>query len=186
MSNCPICQGSGRINLPVYRSVPMVISQVEIDAKLQDSFRTYDCPECVGKAAAEEQVEILYSRVEIEKDAPAEYARGVIVRKLSDYLVKNGLVEFSEKDVTVNFRDMKSVYARVAVVSRARTQSVEQRRFNQGLKIADEIISIATAKISNWGSYYDRQTVSKAEVHRFVNEAIKEFRERGQSWEPSE
>ena len=171
MSECVICQGARRIRLPVHRPVNPLYVDTDIimgATTIEESYRTYPCPEC-DKQAAEERIHVLYAE-EVLRDGVGRYSgHGVdshvalsLASATARKILEDGLIEIRKEE-----RGGDIVYrSRLGVVSPRMVATMERRVFEKMQKFLDIVRSKAAAAISIWGFHYtgDNGMISKAQA----------------------
>jgi hypothetical protein len=120
----------------------------------EESSRTYPCPECNTKTAAEEKVEIVYATEEFKRHpVPAGAKQDVAMglsRAVADHLLRNNLIEISEE----KRGDDTLFIAKCAVVAPKTATRIERRAFEMMKKVLGRVAESAAERIAVWGSHY--------------------------------
>lgn len=178
MADCVICQGSKTVRLPVYRRVSYAFDANVALAmeKPEESYRTYQCPECSGEQAAEEKVSIIYAEQTVR--APYVDEKGIkdavsrdLVMATADKLLRDGLIEIkSEKR-----GEDTLFYSKLGAVSPRAVQRLEARAFDKMKEMLGNVLTRAMESIAVWGSHYSGSEgmISKGQAIDYVDAAFR-------------
>lgn len=185
MVECVICLGERRIRLPIRRRARTSYADIIMGATtIEESYRTYPCPEC-DKQAAEERIHFLYAE-EVLRDGVGRYSGHDVDSHVAlslasasaRKLLEDGLIEIRKEN-----RGGDIVYrSRLGVVSPRMVATMERRIFEKMRMFLDTVRSKAAAAISIWGSHYtgNEGMISKAQaidsVAAAFNKALLEAR----------
>lgn len=152
---CAICSGDRFIRLPVRHMVTARYADMSVRPMLADeSSRTYPCPECNTKTAAEEKVEIVYAMEEFKRHpAPAGAKQDIAVslsRAIADNFLRKNLIEISEE----KRGDDTLFIAKCAVVAPKTATRIERRALEMMKKFLGRVADSAAESIAVWGSHY--------------------------------
>lgn len=191
-SDCDICCGEGTVRMRIHHRT----SAFEPDAvpqMIQDSHRSYACPECGGAVPAErahvlEQHTIVEGRIKDKRYH--ESRRELIARAMADKLLKEGFITFSQTargDCPPLFRDPGSfiLRGRLGVVSQNFVKKLDERVAEHQTEIAEQTIDAAVENIRIWGSALDWQTINKEEACRQVRQALPDVLGQRARWRPA-
>jgi hypothetical protein len=177
MSECVICQGSEFVRLPVYRRVSARYADAPVPLSLaaEEAYRTYPCPECNEKTAAEEKVSTLYATESVRNYGDENFdmqpvVTGNLARAISNKLLKDNMVEI----VKEKRGDETLFIAKIGVVAPRTFQRIEARALDKMTEFLRGVTSAASHAISVWGSQYsgDDGPISKGMAIRFMREAF--------------
>lgn len=177
MTECVICQGNKFVRLPVYRraSARYIDAAIPLSIAAEESHRTYPCPECNEKTAAEEKVSILYATETIAErgNEPADLQRIVahsLSKAIADKLLADEMIEISKE----KRGDDLLFIAKVGVVSPKTFQRIEERAIEKMTEFLVGVSAEATKNIALWGSSYsgDDGPIAKGMAMRFIREAF--------------
>ncbi len=180
MIDCVICQGAGRVRLPVYKKLSMAFdanAAISLDP-IEDSFRTYACPECSGEQATEEKVSIVYAestlsggRVLGTEPGLMEAVARDLARATAEKLLRDGLIEIkSEKR-----GEDTLFYSKLGAVSPRAVQRLEARAFDKMKEMLGNVLTRAMESIAVWGSHYSGSEgmISKGQAIDYVDAAFR-------------
>lgn len=177
--DCDICRGNGVIKLPVYRPASVHYEALPMPMAMEESSRTYACPECSRKVPEHKvmivgaQTSVASWDVEKYRGQVMQAVQGNLANMLAHQMMKDGLIEFSEREGSmdnVHFR------ATVGVVSKASVATIEQRATEKMVGFLDGVLEAAAESISVWGRAYTGHEgfISKGMAIGFVSTAFKE------------
>lgn len=177
MTECVICQGNKFVRLPVYHraSTRYMDSAIPLSIAAEETYRTYPCPECNEKTAAEEKVSIIYATetVATRGDEPADLqgvVAGSLSRAIADKLLADEMIEIRKE----RRGDDLLFVAKVGIVAPKTFQRIESRALEKMTEFLRGVTVEAARNISVWGSSYsgDDGPISKGMAVRFVREAF--------------
>lgn len=177
MSECVICQGSKFVRLPVYRkaSATYMAEAIPLTMAAEESSRTYPCPECNEKTAAEEKVTVLYATESIrtygeETDGLDNVAVPALAKAIARKLIDDKMVEISKEQRG----DDTLFIAKVGIVAPKTFQRIESRALEKMVEFLRGVTTSASQAISVWGSHYsgDGGPIEKGMAIRFMTEAF--------------
>jgi hypothetical protein len=160
MSECVICQGARTIRLPVHRMVSYAFdasAALSLDS-IEESYRTYECPECSGKQAAEEKVSIVYAEQTVREgyENDPRLVEGVaqnLARATADKLLRDGLIEIkSEKR-----GEDTLFYSKLGAVSPKGVKRIEARALDKMKEFLGGVLSKATDRHCRMGQPLHRE-----------------------------
>ncbi|HWK44889.1 MAG TPA: hypothetical protein VNT30_09220 [Stellaceae bacterium] len=152
---CPICQGSRTVRLFVYH--PVTTKPLARQARLEDSSRTYPCPECTRKAVSEEHVTILqhtavFGATYLVREGLEIYAMRTAAAALSRRLLDDQFIKFSYFPNVLP--GSTEVVATLAAVAPSHVASMEQRIAERQGDVARRVVEQAVREIEIWGSAF--------------------------------
>lgn len=178
-ARCEVCRGARYVRLPLYREASASIGPVEMGLVAMESmYREYPCPECCGWVK-EDRVAVLdahsvvderYDRLEV-RDAAKRNAAHLLV----DHLLRSGLISFETvKRESPRGHGLEIVaMATLGVVAPGVVASIEERATERGKQLTEAVAVQAIKEISNWGSYYRTEGISKSRAADFIREALR-------------
>jgi len=177
MKTCQICRGSRKISLPLHYEVTMCAEKAFLSGAPNESYRTYDCPECSSakptKGLALLGAQQMVSHVDIEhsRGEVVTYVKRSMAHMLADELLKSGMISFTEGDG--GFRGMK-LQAQIAVGSADSAALLDKEMDARASEMLNGIAEAATTQISQWGSDFsgDSGPISKSMAIDFVRQAF--------------
>ncbi|MEK1908157.1 MAG: hypothetical protein AAAB13_20485 [Pseudomonas sp.] len=177
MSNeCVICRGDRFVRLPVYHPISARYdASAAISMKAEESYRTYPCPQCNEKTAAEERVDIVYATEEFKRaPVPAGAKQDVahsLSRAIADHLLRKGLIEISEE----KRGDDTLFIAKCAVVNPRVATRIERRAVDMMKKFLGNVADRAAEHIAVWGSHYtgNEGMISKGQAIDYMRAAFR-------------
>lgn len=177
---CPVCQGSQRIRLPLWYDVSW---PPETDDTIREASRQYDCPECVHKVSYE-----LVGKVKVKtwmedsrmtpelKEWWRKDATRYLGRSIAEHLLADGFVKI--ETLPPDAYHGEGIMGTLNVVRPVAVQSFDERVAERSMEVADEVAEEAIRLIDNWGSYYGRENILKAEARREIRAAITNIKAR--------
>jgi hypothetical protein len=180
--DCDICQGHGTIRLPLYRRV--MAFTAEPDVTMQESSRSYPCPECSDKVPFA-QVGVVTSTVTIETRISdpkyLEHVKHSAAMGLMDEIIRAGYVQIEVgPDDTREFR--REYRVTLGVVSPKQVATLEERVAGRQTEVAHAVVKEAEHQINNWGSFYGHADILKRDATRMVREAIQAVLAKRAAW----
>jgi hypothetical protein len=175
---CPVCQGERRVRLPLRYPVSASAFMTRPNDELsppREAWREYPCPECCGRG---DVVVVSATTRSLAVEPSPRYEEAVrfsAVAALSRHLLERGLIKF-DYGVPDGPRCDKIVVATVGVVTRDRVERIEAQVAERQFKVAEAIVSEARSQVSNWGSAYGAQAVTKSDVYRMIDDALRVVR----------
>jgi predicted amidophosphoribosyltransferase len=175
---CPVCRGSGRIRLPLYRDVvPSFEYRHDIPALIEESSREYPCPECKADSAPFERVQTIAESYDVVTDAMPkinEAVRYSLARKLAEWLLEHGMITFEigEPSYVYYRRGMTPIRGTLSVVAPKHVMTMQERIEKRQFEVAESLVQEAEGGINNFGSYYGHVSLSKDQACRQVREAL--------------
>lgn len=155
--DCVICEGSHYVRLPVrHRPSARFVAEEMMTMTLQESYRTYPCPECNAKTAAEEKVAILYAEQTARSyNTDDPNLKDAIALSLAQTLARRFLTD-GYIDIRKEPRgpDEVSFIARLGVVSPKTCTRIERRAIDKMKTFLGNVAGIAADSIAVWGSHY--------------------------------
>lgn len=172
--DCEICQGSGKIRLPIYRRAVAVA--FDGAPMLEESSRSYACPECGGDGVPHDRIAIVtrHHDVVAHDEGGEDYIRHMTMaaaHRLIDQLLRGGFIRF-EKGPHDPLLMTYPVRATVGVVSLGHVASMERRIAHHQEAVAREVVAEAAKQINSWGAYYGDTTVHKAQAVDSLHSAL--------------
>lgn len=176
--DCDICQGREVVRLPVQR--PLRAVDVNEPPKVEESWRAFPCPQCAGMVH-DDYVATLHCRDEVPAE-PYDVEPGLkehVLRKhghgIVDNLIRGGFMNTREvfRRPSPRHGEEVGIQSTVGVVSKARVASIEQRAVRAAEEIVNEAIEGGLKQMHNWGSYYQRESIGKAEADRLIREGVR-------------
>jgi hypothetical protein len=184
--DCEICCGRGTIRLPVRRRV-VACTFNELPA-MEETAREYPCPEC-SEAVPFAHVGIVgaIQAVDTRIDDPKyiEHVKHAAAHSLIEEIINGGYVKI-QKAPADTARMRQEFRVTLGVVSQKQVATLEERIAERQIEIAQEVASVAEARITNWGSYYGHDDISKRDATREVREAIKTVLAKRAAWKLTE
>jgi len=175
--NCDICQGRGKISVPVRRPLDVCAMSVPVSAMLEVSHRDYPCPECsdvtpVARVHAVQTESFVASYGGYVNDPEfIDHVQRGLAHYLADYLLRHDYIEF--KRGPEDREQMRwEMVATIGVVPKTKLDDLEQRIAARQLEIANEAIAEAKAQVSSWGSYYGHSEILKRDALRLIGESV--------------
>lgn len=175
-ADCEICRGSGVVRLPIYPRVRVGAFSAERVAKIEETSRSFACPECAN-SVPQERVAVIkcHSLVDSRIDDPGyiEAAKREAAFQLSAEILKAGFIEF-ERGPDDTRHLAFPVRATVGIVSRTDVATLEQRVSEHQERLAQEVIAEAAKQIRVWRSAYggDELTIQKGQAVDSLNAAL--------------
>lgn len=175
---CQVCRGEQKIRLPLYR--PVVASFEATAVKIDETYRTYPCPECSPKVATD-KIRVLEHH--FQADTRFEGQEGY-----REHLVRSGVVAIANQIERGGFMRIQSAPAdraemrrgyriTVGVASIADVSNLDADRFAHEDAYADLVVKIAAAEIQNWGSYYGHSEILKRDATRLLGDALRKAKD---------
>ncbi len=173
---CVICSGDKFIRLPVrHRLSPMYLGDADIPIRCEESSRTYPCPECNTKTAAEEKVSTLYATQTVqERDATRGDIISVVAPALANVMARKFL---DEKLIQIDQErrgDDVVFIAKMAVVNPKAATRIERRALDKMKQFLGKVADKAADSIAVWGSHYTGNdgSISKGQAIGYMREAF--------------
>lgn len=173
--DCLICEGSKYVRLPVrHRASARFVAEEMMT--MQESYRTYPCPECNAKTAAEEKVAILYAELTRRSfNADDPNLRDAVAKSLANDLARRFLMD-GYIDIRKEPRgpDEVSFTARLGVVSPKTCTRIERRAIDKMKEFLSGVANIAAESIAVWGSHYtgNEGMISKGQAIDYMRAAF--------------
>lgn len=173
---CEVCRGSRQIRLPLYKPVAVRFAEFQPTASIDDSGKTYSCPEC-GDVVPQARLYIAqeFSTLDSRID-DAGYARAAqkqAAHAMIAHLIDNGYIafEWERADERMFTRRCK---ATLGVVSTNVVAHLEERMSERQEEVAQDLATEAMRQIRVWGSHYsgDEGNISKAQAVASVRSAL--------------
>jgi predicted RNA-binding Zn-ribbon protein involved in translation (DUF1610 family) len=181
MKVCDICDGSGKIRLPI-RCDMTVLSSSKASEFVDpgELYRMFPCPEC-GSFMPVENLFVRREVVCFRGDLPAraiDAAKRGVAMKMADYIAREGLLTFEQRDMPSEHGAamMIEVTGRLGVLAPGRVDTIEERIAERQFEVAEEVANAAEDGIRNWGSYFGWASIDKSEACRAVREAVRRVR----------
>lgn len=175
---CVICGGSKEIRLPVRRPVSAVYEDDLSPRLIDDSVRTYPCPECTEVQDHKLHIACAAAWVydcDLDRYTEAlEITQRTAAHNLAEYMLRHGLIQFREQPDPTGAPGKTETIAKLAVVDPSRITPLEQRVKEATGPAISEVVGVAIAKIDVWGRDLGRKSLLKEEAARFVLEAARE------------
>lgn len=174
---CEICGGTETIRLPIRRpSTSAEIDRTEI-VSIDDSVRTYPCPECTTEVPIQRVKFTRFSTRIDERLLQAHpearfYAQKDAAFNLVDVILRRNLIAFIDGPKSSDGRT-REIVAVVGVVPKNVVEENERELAADRLKIAREVVVRATREIENWGSLYGHTGIAKDVVYSFLDAALR-------------
>lgn len=186
---CPVCRGSGRIRLPLYRDiVPSFQYRHDIPASIEESSREYPCPECDADSAPFERVQTIAESHDVVTDVMPQINEAVrygIAKKLAEWLLEHGMITFEigKPSHVYHRRDMTPIRGTLSVVAPKHVATMQERIEARQFEVAEIASQEAQRGINNFGSYI---SISKDMACREVRQALlkvqEQVREHWKAW----
>ncbi|WP_458395321.1 hypothetical protein [Rhizobium ruizarguesonis] len=154
--DCVICEGSKFVRLPVRHRASRFVAEEMMTMTIQENYRTYPCPECNAKTAAEEKVAILYADQTVrtyEADNPDLHAAvsHSLANILAERFLRDGYIDIRKES---RVPDEVTFTARLGVVSPKTCTRIERRAIDKMKEFLSGVANIAAESIAVWGSHY--------------------------------
>lgn len=155
-SECVICGGNRFVKLPVMwrLSARVFDSAIPMMPAAEEAYRTYPCPECNQKTAAEEKVGVVYADASLKRGpAPADAKKAIaesLAKAIALHLLKEDFIEIMEE----KRGDDTLFVAKCAVVSPKTATRIESRAFDKMKEFLGNVAEEAADCIAVWGSSY--------------------------------
>lgn len=171
---CLVCRGEKKILVPLYR--PVSVSFEDTAEKIEESYRSYPCPECAPLAAVD-KVRVLncHFQADTRYEGDQGYREHIIghgVNLLAHEIEKAGLVRIQH--TPANSRELKRGYRlSVGVVSPNIVADLDAQRQSAEDAFAELVVQIAAYQIDNWGSHYGHSDILKRDAKQMVADAFR-------------
>lgn len=177
MARCDICNGRGKVRLPVYREASVRYDEAaSISPAMDTANREYPCPECSPRPDVV-NVELFRTRHDIDSRIPVD-ARERYVRDQAAHMMAEALKNSGHLRITVGQLDTRRmchpVNATLGVVSQSVVASMEARIAEKQAEVATQVVDLAIDKISHWGSHYGHTMLHKEQAYASLREALKQ------------
>lgn len=157
MMTCDICQGSKHIRIPVASRSSVLTCDASItEATIEISSKTFPCPQCCGKQAADERIEIVGVKLVIP-DHAGDHAEQLFKRQAASTLaanfVEHASIDFSKQPHPYRPGEAELIGI-VGLVTKTQVNRIEDRALTKAHSLMERVISVALEDIATWGSYY--------------------------------
>jgi hypothetical protein len=177
---CPVCQGQKTIRLPLYHSVSASFDPNAVPTIMEETSRSFPCPECAPKTKEENVALLKYEATvttQYEREPGfLEYVQKDMAHNLAHALLRDGHIQFVSLPAD-DAQLTRVTKATLGVVSANVIASMEDRISERQLEVAARLVPAASRKIRVWGSYYsgDEGSISKDQAVDAVKDAFKEL-----------
>lgn len=181
--SCDVCQGSKYICVAVAQPLSALVSDAGL-ASISETVidrKTFPCPQCCGKQAADERIEIVGVALDVPDcdDATAEkFYRDQAARVLASNFLKHASINFKKTPHPYKPREFEMT-GLVGLVTKVQVNRIEARAKAEAAKMVEEVIEVATRDIEHWGSAYTGLDgpIEKRMAVRFIRTAFQKVKE---------
>ncbi|UXS01139.1 hypothetical protein [Agrobacterium tumefaciens] len=180
---CDVCQGSKYICVPVALALSTFVNESGVPSSSETVIdrKTFPCPQCCGKQAADERIEIAGVALDVPDydDASAErFYKDQAARVLASNFLKHASIDF--KKTPHPYKPLQfEMTGVVGLVTKVQVNRIEARAKAEAAKIVEEVIEVATRDIETWGSAYTGLDgpIEKRMAVRFIRAAFQKVKE---------
>lgn len=183
-TRCPVCRGSQRLRLPLFREFSITDMAEAMPSDTVESSREYACPECKGGAASFVRLQAVTEMQNVVTDAmPAinEAVRYGLARAIAERLLRDGLIAF-EIGKPDTYRMSTPIRGTLHAVAPQNVATMQERIEERQMQVAALVVEEAQRQVRNWGSDFHWSSLTKDDASRLIRESLGVVKKKLAEW----